>query len=78
MLTVLQEVKSKNVPMFVFSVYNPPTSLAKRTFQFSYLPSCTTLAFIAIPRAMVLGFQTGRHGSARQEIRKLKNNLKGK
>ena len=46
--------------------------------QFSYLPSCTTLALTAIPHPTALGLQTGRHGSARQEIRKLKNNRKGK
>ena len=41
-----------------------------------YLPSCTTLALIAIPQPKAS--QTGRHGIARQEIRKLKNNHKGK
>ena len=40
-------------------------------------PSCTTLAVIAFPPPMASGLQTGMQGSARQEIRKLKNNHKG-
>ena len=43
----------------------------------SHLPSCTTLALIAIPRPTAPGLQTGGHGSARQEKRKLKITIKG-
>ena len=50
----------------------------KVIIQFSYLPSCNNLALIAIPWPMASGLQTGGHISARQEIRKLKKNHKGK
>ena len=50
----------------------------KLILQFSYFPSCTTLFLNAIPQPTALGLQTGRYGSARQEIRKLKNNHKAK
>ena len=45
---------------------------------YPFLHYLSGLALIEIPWPTALSLQTGGHSSARQEIRKLKNNHKGK